>query len=98
MMSRVGEIGIGAFNDDQVEARKKLSKAETWSEYEQSCTRIAEQFVPKIPAEVWSQTGTLPWYGAEYSLDDYIVYTYYGHKREHCAQINIFKDTLSQRS
>jgi hypothetical protein len=32
----------------------------------------------------------------EYSLDDYIVYSSYGHKREHGAQINVFKDTLKK--
>jgi hypothetical protein len=27
-------------------------------------------------------------------LDDFIVYTYYGHKREHAAQIAAFRDRL----
>jgi hypothetical protein len=39
--------------------------------------------------------GTLPWYGPEYALDDFIVYSYYGHKREHSAQINVFRDQLA---
>jgi hypothetical protein len=30
----------------------------------------------------------------EYALDDFIVYQYYGHKREHCAQIAVFRDKL----
>jgi uncharacterized damage-inducible protein DinB len=30
--------------------------------------------------------------GEEYDLEDFIAYQYYGHKREHSAQINIFKD------
>ena len=50
----------------------------------------------RIPPDTWRQNGTLPWYGAEYSLDDFIVYTFYGHKREHTAQINVFKDTLKE--
>ena len=29
--------------------------------------------------------------------DDFIVYSFYGHKREHMAQVNVFKDTLKQR-
>jgi hypothetical protein len=40
------------------------------------------------------QPGNIPWYGSEYSIEDLIVYQYYGHKREHCAQISVFRDTL----
>ena len=29
-----------------------------------------------------------PWYGPEYSLDDLVVYTMYGHKREHDPQLS----------
>ena len=93
-MNQLGQIGIGAFNDVQAEARKTKSANDVRVEYNETCTRIMEQIVPKIPAEIWAKNGTLPWYGAEYALDDYIVYTFYGHKREHCAQINVFKDTL----
>ncbi len=42
--------------------------------------------------------GTLPWYGMEYALDDFIVYTFYGHKREHSAQIAAFGDLLRRES
>jgi hypothetical protein len=45
-----------------------------------------------LPPELLRTAGTLPWYGAEYALDDYIVYAFYGHKREHSAQIDAFKD------
>jgi hypothetical protein len=48
----------------------------------------------QISAETFREVGTLPWYGPEYSLDDFLVYTYYGHKREHCAQINVFRDRI----
>ena len=34
----------------------------------------------------------------DYSLDDFLVYSYYGHKGEHGAQINVFKDVLKQRA
>jgi len=30
----------------------------------------------------------------DYALDDFIVYTNYGHKREHSAQIAAFRDGL----
>jgi hypothetical protein len=29
----------------------------------------------QIPAETFRQAGALPWYGAEYDLDDFITYT-----------------------
>ena len=48
--------------------------------------------VAQIPVETLRQAGTIPWYGVEYALDDLIVYLYYGHKREHSAQIAAFLD------
>ncbi len=46
----------------------------------------------QISAETWEHEGLLPWYGQEYDLEDFIAYTYYGHKREHCGQIAVFRD------
>jgi hypothetical protein len=48
-----------------------------------------------VPANLLRQPGTLPWYGPEYALDDFLVYSFYGHKREHTAQIAVFADTLT---
>jgi hypothetical protein len=83
----------GKFNDDEVAERKDRTAAEVFDEYQ---ARQAETMalIARIPAEVIRQPGTLPWYGVEYSLDDFIVYQYYGHKREHTSQINVFKDLL----
>jgi len=50
--------------------------------------------VAQIPPETLRRTGTLPWYGIDHALDDFIVYTNYGHKREHSAQIAAFRDGL----
>ena len=47
---------------------------------------------------MFRQSGTLPWYGMEYALDDFLVYIYYGHKREHSAQIAAFRDLPEQGS
>jgi len=49
----------------------------------------------QLSPEVFRQTGTLPWYGNAYALDDLLVYMYYGHKREHSAQIAAFRDHVS---
>jgi len=84
-------------NDVQAASRKHLTPAQVLAEYTDTFTYNQEQVVPKVPAAKWSEVGTLPWYGAEYSLDDYIVYSFYGHKREHCGEINVFKDRLKPK-
>jgi len=81
------------FNDNEVNARKGLSVAETLAEYDACYAKVAG-LITQIPVETLRQVGSLPWYGAEYSLDDYLVYAFYGHKREHSAQVNAFHDLL----
>lgn len=84
------------FNDEQVASRAKLSPSETLSEYEEEHARTMG-LIARIPEETRREIGTIPLYGLEYALDDFIVYTFYGHKREHCSQINVFKDRLATR-
>ena len=79
------------FNDDQVALRKHNTLADIVAEYSDTCVQTME-LVTQIPAETLRQPGTIPWYGAEYALDDLLVYMYYGHKREHCAQIAVYRD------
>jgi uncharacterized protein (TIGR03083 family) len=83
------------FNDQQVDARATLSPAETMAEYVAAHERTLS-LLAQIPAEKLPEPGTLPWYGAEYALDDFLVYAYYGHKREHCAQIAVFRDQIKR--
>lgn len=85
--------GPAAFNDEEVAARHSHSPQAVLAEYTAAYDRVARR-VGQIAPETWRQAGTLPWYGAEYALDDFIVYSFYGHKREHCAQINVYRDTL----
>jgi hypothetical protein len=92
-MDQMAQVGPMQFNDLQADLRKNRSVQEVLGEYNDTQARVM-QLVPQIPAETWRQAGTLPWYGMEYALDDYVVYAIYGHKREHCAQIDVFKDTL----
>lgn len=83
-----------AFNDAEVAAYQGLAAEEVRDAY----TRAHEQvmaLIADIPEERRRLPGTLPWYGAEYALDDFIVYAFYGHKREHSAQIDVFKDKLA---
>ena len=80
-------------NDAEVELRKEKTAQAVLAEYNQNHTQVM-QLAAQIPPEALRQTGTIAWYGMEYALDDFVVYAYYGHKREHCAQIAVFCDTL----
>lgn len=84
-----------AFNDEQVARRRQLSMAEARDEYERAYGRVGE-LIRQLPDEQRRRAGELPWYGAEYDLEDYLVYSFYGHKREHSAQIAAFCDTLAR--
>ena len=91
-LDRFIELG-GQFNDTEVEKRQRRTVREVLDEFNDAYAQVmslAEQIRP----EQFRETGTLPWYGIGYSLDDVIVYMYYGHKREHSAQIAAFRDRL----
>jgi hypothetical protein len=84
-----------AFSDGEVAARDHLNVAQTMAEYE----TLQAQTMPlleQIPLTRRRENGILLWYGTEYDLDDFLVYTYYGHKREHCAQIAVFRDQINR--
>jgi len=83
----------GQFNDSEVAVRKDKTVREVVAEYNDTHEQVMS-LAARIPVETFRQTGTLPWYGMEYALDDFIVYTQYGHKREHSAQIAAFRDHL----
>jgi uncharacterized damage-inducible protein DinB len=84
----------GQFNDSEVAARKEKTFREVVDEFNDTHAQVMS-LVTRIPVETFRQNGTLPWYGMEYALDDYIVYAFYGHKREHSAQIAVFRDHLT---
>ena len=83
----------GNFNDLEVAARKGKSVKEVLDEFNDTYALVMS-LITRIPVETFRQAGTIPWYGMEYALDDYLVYAYYGHKREHSAQIAAFRDHL----
>lgn len=82
-----------AFNDTAIAQRKNRKILEIIDEYNAAHTKVME-YIQKIPQETCAKPGTIPWYGEQYSLDDFIVYVAYGHKREHAAQIEAFKDRM----
>jgi uncharacterized protein (TIGR03083 family) len=82
-----------AFNDSQVAQRQSDTPATVLAEYKAAQAQTLS-LAAQIPAELFHQNGALPWYGETYDLDDFLAYTYYGHKREHSAEINVFSDRL----
>ncbi len=82
------------FNDAEVAARLEKSASAVLAEYGEIRVKNMASLA-NIPAEKIREAGTMPWYGNEYALDDYLVYSFYGHKREHCAQIAVFRDQIN---
>jgi hypothetical protein len=83
-----------AFNDRQVDVmRRDRTMQEVLDEYLSAYEGVA-QLAKEVPTAAWRRMGILPWYGPAYDLEDFIVYTYYGHKREHCGQIQTSRDRL----
>ena len=74
------------FNDDQAAVRKDWPVEAIVAEL-RDAYRLVMGLVDRITAERWREVGTVPWYGPEYSLEDLLVYTQYGHKREHAPQL-----------
>ena len=93
-LSQMFKLGEG-WNDDEVAKRQHLNASETLSEYKQNYENNL-QILERIPIELATKSGALAWYGADYDLDDFLVYTFYGHNREHAAQINAFCDIVKR--
>ena len=77
---------VDQFNRQQVAHRRDRPVADILAEYEGHFAE-AINLLGRIPPEMRCQNGTLPWYGDSYDLEDFLVYCYYGHKQEHCAQL-----------
>jgi len=66
-------------------------------EYTQAHPRVMT-LVEELGPERLRAVGTIPWYGADYWLGDFIVYAIYGHEREYCGQVRQFKLRIAARS
>ena len=91
-LDRYIELGE-RFNEVEVEKRRDRTARALLDEFGDAHAQVME-LASGISSDTFRQVGTLPWYGAEYALDDLLVYMYYGHKREHSAQIAAFRDRL----
>jgi uncharacterized damage-inducible protein DinB len=85
------------FNNVEVARRQERTVEEMLAEYNNAYAQSLE-LLSRIPIETRRQAGLIDWYGAEYDLEDFLIYSYYGHKREHSAQIEVFKDLLNHES
>jgi len=94
-LDRFLELGNARFNDVEVAERQDWTVAEVWQAY-QDTAQESQALLAQISVAERRRTGALPWYGKEYDLEDYIAYANYGHKREHCAQIGVFRDQTKQ--
>ena len=82
------------FNERTVLENQHKSFPMIVQEYDLAHERAA-RLLRNFPEDQYQQAGLIGWYGAEYDLDDFIAYTYYGHKIEHCAQIAIFIGSIT---
>ncbi len=83
------------FNESEVAQRRGETYQYVLDEYTRAHERVMS-YIQEIPAETLRKEGTIPWYGPAYSLDDFIVYANYAHKREHSGQIRVFRRRLEQ--
>jgi hypothetical protein len=74
------------FNDEAAAARTAWPVERVVAELRDAHAGIMAR-IDRIPAETWREAGTIPWYGPEYALEDFVVYNQYGHKREHAPQL-----------
>ena len=84
LLQQMGDPQID-FNDHQVALRNDQTPTETWVDYDEARQKSLALFA-QIPVDKHRQSGLLAWYGEAYDLEDFLVYTFYGHKREHAAQ------------
>lgn len=78
------------FNDNEVLKRRSKSWIVVLAELALAHDEVMN-LIGQLPVQVLREKGVLAWYGDDYDLEDFIVYSYYGHKREHTAQIEAYK-------
>ena len=83
--------GADAYNNAEVAWRRQYTLDQIMAEYNALHATVIDRLI-RIAPEKLRENGVFAWYGADYDLDDFLVYTAYAHKREHCAQIAAFAD------
>ena len=85
------KLGPDKFGEAQVATRRGFTYEVNLEEYEASHRRIIA-LLSQIPETEIRRPGTLPWYGNQYGLDDFILYTDFGHQIEHASQLALLRD------
>ena len=80
------------FNAAEVAARKYETAQHVLDEYQDTQVE-ATSLLMQIPGEEVQRRGTIPWYGENACLADFIQRVY-EHTQEHCAQIARFRQSL----
>src|ERR1051326_8866245 len=62
----------GQFNDTEVDLRKARTLQEVLDEFNGAHAQVIS-LARQLSPEQFLQTGTLPWYGMDYALDDFLV-------------------------
>ena len=83
---------LDQFNKVEVEARKYETAQHVLDEYQDAQVE-ATSLLMQIPDEKVQERGTIPWYGEDCCLADFIN-RIYDHTREHCAQIARFRQSI----
>ena len=78
------------FNENEVLKRRNKSWIVVLAELALAHDEVMN-LIDRIPEQVFRQKGVLARYGVDYDVEDFVVHMYYGHKREHAAQIEIFQ-------
>lgn len=81
------------FNNTRVEMRVGYAVADVLAEYEAAWAE-AVGLAAALPPSLTINTGFLPAFGMQYDLEDILVFFYYGHKREHAAQIVAWRERM----
>jgi hypothetical protein len=63
------------------------------NEYREAQAETINQII-RIPDEKLRQNGTLPWYGEEQDLEQFIAYTFYHYKLNQAERIAAFRDQM----
>jgi hypothetical protein len=74
------------FAEDEIIQRRNLSGAEVLEEYRYAYA-LSSYLLSHVPSEQWRQPGTVPWYGPDFSLEDFVVLFLFEHKRDYIAHI-----------
>ena len=97
LLTSMAKRGPQGFNDYEVGQRQAHSVKTVLNEYSNAYAEVMA-LIDRVPVTKRRELGVLPWYGAEYDFEDYIVYTYYGHKREHGGEISTFRTRLAKEN